>query len=192
MYWSSRIPYLPLFRRRYWIRIRFIVDGTSVRWLWKEIKTRVCCLPSSTGKIFLPIALYYHVLFPFSPPCTAPCVMEFQTIQNLTEGFDRIDELSIGNAINGFHLVHFRFQLLLLNHTTPSWPHIPPWSTPTVPSWSTTKPSTISAAETLTSNDQPTPTWTDWWDRLCLQSLLLFDSMVLWTLTSQVMYKNEI
>merc|ERR1712195_396691 len=47
-----------------------------------------------------------------------------------------------------------------LSLTTPSSPPTPSSSTPTSPSCSTTRPSTISAAEILTSRDPPTPTLT--------------------------------
>merc|ERR1711865_935421 len=46
----------------------------------------------------------------------------------------------------------------LLNHTTPSSPLIPFLSTPMSPLSSITKPSMISAEETLILRDQPTPT----------------------------------
>merc|ERR1712113_941237 len=44
------------------------------------------------------------------------------------------------------------------SHTTPCSPPTPSLSTPMSPSCLTTRPSTISAAETLTLRDQPTPT----------------------------------
>merc|ERR1711957_68041 len=46
----------------------------------------------------------------------------------------------------------------LLNHTIPSLPPIPSSSTPMLPLSSITKPSMISAEETLILRDQPTPT----------------------------------
>merc|ERR1712091_451962 len=49
----------------------------------------------------------------------------------------------------------------LLNLTTPSSPPTLSSSTPMSPSCSTTRPSTISAKETSTSRDPPTPTSTD-------------------------------
>ena len=70
--------------------------------------------------------------------------------------------------------------LLLLSHTTQSWPPTPPLNIPIALLWLTMKPFTTSADETSTLNDQPTPTWTDWLDKLFLPSLLLWDSMVLW------------
>merc|ERR1712110_752622 len=54
----------------------------------------------------------------------------------------------------------------LLSHTTPSCPPTLSLSTPMSPSCSTTKLSTISAEETLTLRDQPTPTLTDSLPRL--------------------------
>merc|ERR1711907_670005 len=48
-----------------------------------------------------------------------------------------------------------------LSHTTPCSPPTPSWSTPTSLLCSTTRPSTISAAATSISRDQPTPTSTD-------------------------------
>merc|ERR1711959_606028 len=67
---------------------------------------------------------------------------------------------------------------LLLSHTTQSSPPTPSLSTPMSLSCLTTKPSTISAEETLTSRDQPTPTSTDSSPRLSPPSLLPSDSMV--------------
>merc|ERR1711990_496239 len=49
----------------------------------------------------------------------------------------------------------------LLSHTTPCSPPTPSSSTLMSPSCSTTRPSTISAAETSTLRDPPTPTSTD-------------------------------
>merc|ERR1711934_1248769 len=66
----------------------------------------------------------------------------------------------------------------LLNHTTPSFPPTLSLSTPMSPSCSTTRPSTISAEETLTLRDQPTPTLTDSLPRLSPPSLPPSDSMV--------------
>merc|ERR1712013_939767 len=51
-----------------------------------------------------------------------------------------------------------RSPLLLLSHTTPCSPLTPSLSTPMSPLCSTTRPSTISAEETSTLRDQPTPT----------------------------------
>merc|ERR1712188_290834 len=45
-----------------------------------------------------------------------------------------------------------------LSHTTQSSPPTPSWSTLMLPLCSTTRPSTISAAATSISRDQPTPT----------------------------------
>merc|ERR1712188_261660 len=65
-----------------------------------------------------------------------------------------------------------------LSPTTPCSPPTPSLSTPTSPSCSTTRPSTISAAETSTSRDQPTLTSTDLLPRLSPLSLPPSDSMV--------------
>merc|ERR1719473_265107 len=51
-----------------------------------------------------------------------------------------------------------RFPPPLLSHTTPCSPPTPSLSTPMSPSSSITRPSTISAEETSTLRDQPTPT----------------------------------
>merc|ERR1711990_747342 len=66
----------------------------------------------------------------------------------------------------------------LLNRTTPSFPPTLSLSTPMSPSCSTTRLSTISAEETLTLRDQPTPTLTDSLPRLSPPSLPPSDSMV--------------
>ena len=78
---------------------------------------------------------------------------------------------------------HHRLPQLLWSLTTPFWQLTPHWSTLTVPSWWTMKPSTTSAAATWTSRDPLTPTWTDWWVRLCHPSLLHCGLMVPWMLT---------
>merc|ERR1712032_1184641 len=65
-----------------------------------------------------------------------------------------------------------------LSHTTPCSPPTPSLSTPTSLLCSTTRPSTISAAATSISRDQPTPTWTDSLPRLSPPSLPPSDSTV--------------
>merc|ERR1719222_1255694 len=66
----------------------------------------------------------------------------------------------------------------LLSHTTPSSPPTLSLSTPMSPSCSTTRLSTISAEETSTLRDQPTPTSTESSPRLSPLSLPPSDSMV--------------
>merc|ERR1712136_472851 len=67
MHRSSRIPHLPLFRRRYRIRIHLPVDGTPFGRLRKEIQIGIRHLPSSPSLDCRRRALQLHPDHPHYP-----------------------------------------------------------------------------------------------------------------------------